>query len=287
MGEVVGVGALLADDALPPQLVQRAHHHVLVAHQTGPGRRDRRRARSPRRRPAISRAGCESCARRDRRSPRARVEGSASPDRLGALRATAVAASSARTVSTTKSGLPSVSRIQPEWRRRCRSSRFPTCPARLAVSAASSGSSGDLGELGSSRSARCRSSARSGCCGVDLLVARRPQDEQRASRVEAERDSAATPSSRGRTTAGRRSGAAAAVERRAPTGPGPRRTAGGRRTRSWAGHGQVRALRAQLGKDPRHLREPDVARGGRGPAGEGALRSHSLTGAKESRPSAA
>ena len=33
VGEVVGVRPLLADDALPPELVERAHHGVFVAHQ--------------------------------------------------------------------------------------------------------------------------------------------------------------------------------------------------------------------------------------------------------------
>ena len=106
VGEVVSVRPLLADDAPPPQLVERAHDPLLVAHQAHEDVEVEGAAHHGRG-GGVSRAWSESWARRPAitacaRGGRPGIPCSGAPG--------APPPPSALTVSTMKRGLPSVSR---------------------------------------------------------------------------------------------------------------------------------------------------------------------------------
>ncbi len=292
MREVVDAAALLADDGAPDQLVEPARR-----------RRPRRAPLAPlttssvNARPTVaptdarSLAGADSWreAAGDHRLDLGRDRASRRADPTAAVggqrRTPHGLDESARTVSTTNSGLPSVSR----WR--------STACARRQRAARDLGR--ERGRLRRARAARGRSrsdgprrggrprAASTGCVVVDLVGPDGAHDEQRRPRGRRAAGSGATRAYRRRTTGGRRGRGAVADRRRRRRSQAPRRTPAAASPRS--------APRGAAGPDagsgaPAAAARSRTARprpGGAGSTPASGLRSQSATGPYDRRPSAA
>ena len=279
VGEVVRVRPLLADDALAPQLVESAHHDVFVAHQAHEhlqveGAPDHGRSR--RRLPGVVRELGQASG--DYRVRAGGSPGFAAPGCRGRV-ACALGPHRLHDEERVALGLP----VEPGRRVRIEGP-VPDLGGQLRRLGRVQRLEDDLGELRSAP--QLPEEGRERVRGVELLRARGPEDEKARFGVEPEEETkplegfAVAPlqvvddSSRGGGAASAARARASKKRSRSPTSVmGADR---GRSGRASSSSGRIRAT------SPRHTASR------RAMCGEStSLRSHSLTGASESRPSAA